>query len=76
MGNRIDPLLCNEMTKLVLSAMAVVADKLPDDEGVKSSWATIETYVATAAHVFSKTNPSKLREAAQTVAIQNLIRSF
>ena len=74
MGNRIDPTLCNDLSRQVLDAMSVVAATLPPDATTKEAWTVVENYVATAIHVFSKTNPSKVREAAQTVHIQNLIR--
>jgi len=76
MGVHIDPKLCNEMTQEVLNAMKVVVATLPHDPDTLHAWSVIDTYVATTARVLAKTNPSKLREAAQTVSIQKLIQGL
>ena len=39
------------------------------------AWAEIETFIAIALKVFSKTNPSKLRDAARTIEIQARLKN-
>lgn len=60
----------------VISAASVLKKHLNDhlgDERLQEAWDEIETYLAISVRVMKATNPSKIRDAARTVAIAHLM---
>lgn len=56
----------------IASAWATLKVNLP--AGLEDQMAEVETFIAIALRVMSKTNPSKLRDAAMTVEIQHMLK--
>ena len=65
------------MAEEMISALRVLRDHIgQSDERVIEALATIETHVAISLRVFSKTNPSKIRDVARTVEIGFLMQEL
>lgn len=61
----------------MIAALRVLRDHIGQaDEAVSEAFASLETHVAISLRVFSKTNPSKLRDVARTVEIGYLMREI
>ncbi len=70
-SRRPTPESLTELTGELANAMATVAVALPDS--VRDEWVTIVNFIAVAQRILARTNPSKIKEATQTVWIQALI---
>lgn len=63
----------DEITERVMHDLAEVREQLPPETAYGEAWAGIEMFVNLGLRIISKTNPSKVRDAAMALQLQTLI---